>query len=58
MDDKRKEDVQKTKDALNDLANRNTSMMKDFGNLGKQIGIIVIAAFVILVVILIVKFVM
>lgn len=58
MDEKRKEEVQKTKDALNDLANRNTNMMKDFGNLGKQIGFIVIAAFLIFVVILIVNFMM
>lgn len=51
MDKKRQDEVRKTKEALNDLASRNTQIMKDYGYLGKNIGYFVIVAFIVLVIV-------
>lgn len=51
MDKKRQDEVRETKEALNDLASRNTQIMKDYGSLGKNIGYFVIVAFIVLVIV-------
>lgn len=51
MDKKRQDEVRKTKEALNDIASRNTQIMKDYGSLGKTIGYIVVLVFVLVIIV-------